>query len=264
MAAGFIGPDASSATPGKGRLTPSALLESPPMAHTRSEALVAILDELDNFKFKLNTYYDDAEPQGVIDSLLTGKINSLLAFCQLLGWSELVEQLKEVTPLRGNAVESLEVVQSYVVPEARRLLATRDVDSAASPIQWFWDLVHPRIRSLARPRFEAGLFGDAVEASFKEVNEVVKRLVKEAGGRELDGAGLMTTAFSPQNPIVRLTKLETESDRSEQQGYMQIMAGAMTGVRNPKAHANLNPDSTKALHLICLASLLMHKVDERT
>jgi len=44
---------------------------------------------------------------------------------------------------------------------------------------------------------------------------------------------------------------------------MQIMAGSMTGIRNPKAHGNLNPDSTKALHLICLASLLMHRLDER-
>lgn len=233
------------------------------MEHTRSEAVVAVLDDLDNFKFTLNTYYDDAEPQGVIDSLLTGKINSLLAFCQLLGWSELTGQLKDLIPLRGTAVESLEVIQSFVIPEARRLIATTDIEGSPSPTQWFWQLVHPRVCALARPRFEAGFFGDAVETSFKEVNDAVKRLVREADGRELDGAGLMTTAFSPQNPIIRLTKLETESDRSEQQGYMQIMAGAMTGIRNPKAHANLNPDSTKALHLICLASLLMHKFDER-
>jgi uncharacterized protein (TIGR02391 family) len=77
------------------------------------------------------------------------------------------------------------------------------------------------------------------------VNDAVKGLVREADGRELDGAGLMTTAFSPQNPIIRLTALATETDRNIQQGYMQIMAGAMTGVRNPKAHGNLNPDSTK-------------------
>lgn len=57
--------------------------------------------------------------------------------------------------------------------------------------------------------------------------------------------------------------LTTETDRSIQQGYMQIFAGAMTGIRNPKAHGNLNPDSSKALHLIALASLLMHKIDER-
>jgi hypothetical protein len=55
----------------------------------------------------------------------------------------------------------------------------------------------------------------------------------------------------------------TESDRSIQQGYMQMMAGAMTGIRNPKAHANVNPDSRMSLHMICLASLFMLAIDGR-
>ncbi|MFQ5744169.1 MAG: TIGR02391 family protein [Acidobacteriota bacterium] len=191
------------------------------------------------------------------------KINSLRAFCQLLGWSELVAQLQGMTPLRGNAIESLVIVQSFVIPEARRLLAGSDIERPQSPTQWFWEFVHPRICALARPRFEAGFFGDAVEASFKEVNDSVKRIVRNADGRELDGAGLMKSAFSPQNPVIRLAELATDTDRNIQQGYMEIMAGSMTGIRNPAAHGNLNPESSKALHLIALASLLMHKVDER-
>ena len=91
----------------------------------------------------------------------------------------------------------------------------------------------------------------------------MKRIVRDVDGRELDGAGLMTTAFSVQNPLIRLTALETDTDRNIQQGYMQIMTGAMIGIRNPKAHGNLSPAGSKALHLICLASLLMHKIDER-
>jgi hypothetical protein len=43
---------------------------------------------------------------------------------------------------------------------------------------------------------------------------------------------------------------------------MEIFAGAMTGIRNPKAHGNVNPAAKEALHLICLASLLMHKLDD--
>ena len=98
---------------------------------------------------------------------------------------------------------------------------------------------------------------------YTEINQAVKRIVKEVDGRELDGVSLMNTAFSPNRPLIKLTQLETATDRNIQQGYMQIMAGAMTGIRNPKAHDNLNPDSKKALHLLCLASLLMHKIDER-
>jgi uncharacterized protein (TIGR02391 family) len=233
------------------------------MPPTRTEALTAVLDDIAAFKIQWDQYHDYLEAQWSIDSLLSGKINSLLAFCQTLGWSELVAHLRGMTPLRGNAPESLSTLQDFVIPEARRLLAATDIETPRSPTQWFWEFVHPRICALARPRFEAGFFGDAVEASFKELNDAVKRIVRDTDGRDLDGAGLMTTAFSQQNPIIHLTALTTETDKSIQQGYMQIMAGSMTGIRNPKAHGNLNPDSTKALHLICLASLLMHKLDER-
>ena len=233
------------------------------MNHIRVDAVTSVLDDLEAFRIDLNQYYDDAEPQRIIDDVLTGKIDSLQAFCQTLGWSDLVTSMRDMTPLRGNAVESLEVIQSFVAPEARRLLQRTDIEEVPSPTDWFWELVHPRIAALARPRFEAGFFGDAVEASYKEVNDAAKRIVREVDDQELDGATLMNTAFSPNRPLIRLTALETETDRSIQQGYMQIMAGAMTGIRNPKAHGNLNPGGSRTLHLICLASLLMHKIDER-
>jgi len=233
------------------------------MAGQRTDAMTSVLDDLADFEIDLNAYYDDLEPMGVIDNILSGKISSLFAFCQVLGWSDLVAHMQGMTSLSGNAVQSLESIKAFVIPEARRLLATSDIDAPSSPLQWFWELLHPRISALARPRFEAGFFADSVEASFKDVNDAVKRIVRDVNGRELDGAPLMNTAFSPQNPIIRLTELVTDTDRNIQQGYMQIMAGAMTGIRNPKAHGNLNPERTKTLHMICLASLLMHKIDER-
>lgn len=233
------------------------------MSIIRTEALDKLVSELEELEIDLNAYYDDLEPQGVYDSLISGKIDALAHFCQALGWSDLSGQLQQLLPLQCSAPEAMERVRGYVLPEIRRLMEQTEIDSSPNPTDWFWDFVHPRIKSLARPRFEAGFFGDAVEASFKEVNDTVKRIYRESEQREADGAGLMTSAFSPGNPIIRLTTLETDTDRNIQQGYMQIFAGAMTGIRNPKAHGNLNPDASKALHLISLASLLMRKVDER-
>ncbi|MGE4337891.1 MAG: hypothetical protein AB7E55_18210 [Pigmentiphaga sp.] len=126
--------------------------------NTRKKALTKVLDELAEFEIPLNPYYDDAEPQGVIDDILSGKINSLRAFCQLLGWAELVAHMKDMTPLRGDAVEALDLIQAFVVPEARRLIEASNIDAPASPTQWFWEFLHPRICALAKPRFEAGFF----------------------------------------------------------------------------------------------------------
>ena len=233
------------------------------MTTARIGAINKLISDLEAFEINLNQYYEDSEPQGVCDNILTGKLDTLSCYCKTLGWSELSSVLVELLPLQGNAVEALERTQGYVLPEVKRLLDKTDVDSEPTPTDWFWELVHPRICALARPRFDAGFFGDAVESSFKEVNDVVKRLHLQETDNEADGSGLMTSAFSPGNPSIRLNELVSESDRNIQQGYMQIFAGAMTGIRNPKAHANLNPDSRKALHLISLASLLMNKIDER-
>ena len=229
----------------------------------RTEALTAVLDDLASVEFKPSEYFADLEPQSFIDNVLRGKIGSLRAFCRTLGWSELEKLIQEMMPLQGNAIESLQLIQSYIIPEARRLLSKTDTKEVPGPSDWVWQYIHPGVAKLARPRFEDGYYGEAVEASYKEVNEVVKRIVRRDHGKELDGANLMNTAFSPKNPLIKLTELETETGRNIQLGYMQIMAGAMTGIRNPKAHGNLNPPAGTALHLIYLASLLMYKIDER-
>ena len=80
---------------------------------------------------------------------------------------------------------------------------------------------------------------------------------------ELDGASLMHTAFSPNNPIIVLDDLSTDSGQNIQKGYMEIFAGAMIGIRNPKAHENMDIEEIPAKHRIYLASLLMTKIDER-
>lgn len=233
------------------------------MSSSRAVAVMKVLDDLELFEIDHQQYFDDLEPRGWFDTVLNGKVKSLLAYCRTLGWSELVTTLESLLPIQADAIEALDTIQSYVLPEARRLLEGTDVDTKPDPNQAFWLLMHPRIRALAQPRFEGGFFGDAVECCYKEVNDVVKRFVKDATGKEPDGAGLMTFAFSPENPVIKLGDLTVETDRNIQKGYMQIFAGSMTGIRNPKAHGNLNPDASKTLHLICLASLLMTKFDER-
>ena len=77
------------------------------MPSMRAEALSRLLEDLDAFEIPLNPYYDDVEPRGVIDDHLTGKINALRAFCQDLGWAELVAKIKDMMPLQCNAARKL-------------------------------------------------------------------------------------------------------------------------------------------------------------
>lgn len=72
----------------------------------------------------------------------------------------------------------------------------------------------------------------------------------------------MNTIFSPGNPVLRFEDISTQSGKDVQAGYMQIFAGAMQGIRNPKAHENLYIQKDAAIKRLILASLLMDKVDE--
>jgi uncharacterized protein (TIGR02391 family) len=125
----------------------------------------------------------------------------------------------------------------------------------------FWNLIHPSIVGVAKSRFDSGHYADCAETSLKYINTVVKGKVKRKTGEELDGASLMTRAFSVKNPIISLADISTQSGKDIQQGYMQIFAGAIIGIRNPKAHEVIVIDRERAIHFIFLASLLMHTLD---
>lgn len=232
------------------------------MPHTRDSAIRNIVLELERFVPNVNQYYGDSDTTSLYDSVLQGHLSALLQHCEDLGWVPLAKFVQSLLPVSHNAIEVLESVRNYVIPETLRMLERVDADAGPAPDS-FWDFVHPRIKAIAKPRFEAGFYADSVEAALKEVNSAVKQLVLASTGRELDGAGLMTTAFSLTNPLVKLDDLSTETGRNIQQGYMQIFAGAMTGIRNPKAHANIQPDRPRTIHLLVLASLLLSRLDER-
>jgi len=136
--------------------------------------------------------------------------------------------------------------------------------SKSSPSSGFdlWALPHPSVVAVARSRFETGHFADAVEAALKEVNSRVKALVRAKTGKDLDGSKLMQRAFSLEDPIILLGDLSTETGRSVQQGYMELFSGSMTGIRNPKAHANVTISPGRCIEFLFLASLLMAKLDE--
>src|SRR5699024_3592559 len=107
------------------------------MSDDRSRALEKLVSELEEFKVEINEYYGDLEPQSVYDTVLTGKLETLASFCDALGWSGLTAHIKSLLPFRCSAIEGMEQVQGFILPEIRRLME-KGVDAAVSPPDWFW------------------------------------------------------------------------------------------------------------------------------
>jgi len=67
----------------------------------------------------------------------------------------------------------------------------------------------------------------------------------------------MAHVFSPAKPILRVNDLKTQSKQDQQQGYMQILQGLMTGIRNPRAHEHQYLDEPEvALEILGLCNHL--------
>lgn len=143
-------------------------------------------------------------------------------------------------------------------------LLQNDEDSSMVHNFDVWCIMHPTIISVSQLRFNSGLYADAVEAAFKEINIRVKTLFTSQGKPELDGNKLMLNAFKLDNPIIKLNNLQTQSEKDIQDGYMHMFAGAMLGIRNPKAHANESISQEDALRKLAFASMLMYKLDTVT
>ena len=120
--------------------------------------------------------------------------------------------------------------------------------------------LHPRIRDVSGNLFRDGHYAQAILEAYKAVAIFVK---ERSGRQELDGQKLMSTVFNSNNPILRLNDLQDQSDRDEQEGFKFLFMGAMTGIRNPKAHNIVNQtDPISTIEYLALASLLARRVEE--
>jgi uncharacterized protein (TIGR02391 family) len=144
---------------------------------------------------------------------------------------------------------------------------------AHSPIAIFAKLkLHPIISNVSGKLFKDGFYAQAILEAYKALNKHVQKRSKR---EDLDGKDLMSKVFRISydrqagrlqgKPILQLNKLRNQSERNEQEGFMFLFMGSMTGVRNPKAHDIIvQRDPFRTLKYLCLASLLMERVGEAT
>lgn len=96
----------------------------------------------------------------------------------------------------------------------------------------------------------------------EEAYKYLDNLVKKTSGINETGAKLMQTVFSASNPVLMLNAGSSTSELDEQKGYLQIFAGCMTGIRNPRAHeCEWEDNEEHALQLLVFANYLVERVE---
>ena len=116
------------------------------------------------------------------------------------------------------------------------------------------------LRKIVEKLYRDGHHARAVEEAYKFIDNLVKRTAKPSD-KSLTGSKLMTTVFNGNTPILKINAGESASERDEQVGYMQILSGCMTGVRNPRAHeCDWEDSEQRALQLLIWANHLVERI----
>jgi uncharacterized protein (TIGR02391 family) len=170
------------------------------------------------------------------------------------------QELEKLRELRKTAqMTRTKRTEKLVVEEPKK--ETRGIETPVTPNMLF-DMLkfHPRIIEACRSQFKSGHYSDAIFRAYRCIEILVK---EKSGVRNESGQNLMHKVFNEKSPVVRLNRLEEDFEIDEQVGFRFIFAGAMVGIRNPKAHAEIEQkDPYRTLEYLSLASLLARRLEE--
>ncbi len=126
--------------------------------------------------------------------------------------------------------------------------------------------LHPQIAQATQKLYLEDNFTNASENAFKEIASRVRKLfviIKPDEQPPNNDYPLMTTVFSDKNPMIEFCDRTNVSGKNTQLGYMLMLAGAMSALRNPNAHSNDNKITKEDCNRqLIFASMLMYKIDE--
>lgn len=121
--------------------------------------------------------------------------------------------------------------------------------------------LHPQIQAASAGLFQDGHYAEAILRAFIAVEVAVR----ERSGLDLSGTTLVNHAMGTPTPVLTMTAEQGQTGRDEQNGMRSLFAGAMLGIRNPKAHGLVDQaDEPRAFEYLAFASLLMRRLDDAT
>jgi uncharacterized protein (TIGR02391 family) len=122
--------------------------------------------------------------------------------------------------------------------------------------------VHADVLKFCRAELVRSNYFHAVLEATKSVADKIRQL----SGLTDDGSKLVDMAFGLGSgiPVLAFNSLQTESERNEQTGMLNLMKGMFSAYRNPTAHVPktyANMPEQEALDLLTIASLLHRRLD---
>ncbi|RNC85217.1 MAG: TIGR02391 family protein [Balneola sp.] len=111
---------------------------------------------------------------------------------------------------------------------------------------------------------KAELLEDNYFHAVLEATKSIAAKLREKSGLDLDGSHLIDASIGGSSPRVLINSFETQSEKSEQKGFLNLVKGLFGTFRNPAAHeARIEWDmpESDALDLLVTASYVHRRID---
>lgn len=120
--------------------------------------------------------------------------------------------------------------------------------------------IHVEVLNYCRSELIQNNYFHAVLEATKGISERIRSMT----GLGTDGATLFDEAFALTHPLLALNKLETDSEQSEQKGFVNLLKGIFGAFRNPHAHTPKvvwKLEEKDAIDLLTMVSYVHRKLD---
>ncbi|MFZ1528346.1 MAG: TIGR02391 family protein [Ferruginibacter sp.] len=121
--------------------------------------------------------------------------------------------------------------------------------------------VHPSIFEYCKPELLNENYFHSVFEAIKSIAERIRNMT----GLYADGNVLIETAFATGNPLIKINLINSDTDRSEHLGLMNVIKGLFGLIRNPTAHEpkiKFRIEEDEALDLMIMVSYIHKRLDK--
>ncbi|WP_278398520.1 TIGR02391 family protein [Lactobacillus acetotolerans] len=117
-------------------------------------------------------------------------------------------------------------------------------------------LVSKDVWGVISDNYEKGSYTIAITNLIQYANEIVR----EKSGLDFDNTKLMDIAFLGNNPQLKITKFQTQTEKDIQAGIGYLLKGLCLAIRNPRAHKRYNDKKETADTIILFVDYVLQFV----
>lgn len=119
-------------------------------------------------------------------------------------------------------------------------------------------VIDPRLWEAVKSNYEDRDYTGAILDAMHFLSD----LLRGKSGANGDGVALIGQALGGKNPLLKINRLQTETEKSIQSGIEQIMRGMYQAIRNPRSHEKYDDSKENSDAIIMFLNYLVRIVDK--